>query len=302
MSLPNAGPISLSQIQTIMGGTSPVSLSEYYTNANPAYTSGISGIPALGNAISVSMFLGKTNNTGFSPTTISGLGLWLDAADYSTFTLSGNNVTQWNDKSGNSRNFANPTTTSQPVYESNTFNGKPCISTIINKFLYRSASTMGTLASGSTFSIFVVGETDFTYAWSIFFTNWFDLGGSSPVARFHCSFRDNVTNKLTLYANGALQSSTGSTATNTRYVACFVYAGNGATCTSSLNGAASTFTGTVNLPNSSTFGTSIFSVGDGRNLNYTCKRIAEVIMYDRALTTTERQSVETYLMNKYGIT
>ena len=37
----------------------------------------------------------------FVPTQIPGCALWLDAADSSTLTLSGTNVTQWRDKSGN---------------------------------------------------------------------------------------------------------------------------------------------------------------------------------------------------------
>jgi hypothetical protein len=40
----------------------------------------------------------------FSPRNISGLQLWLDGADQSSMTLSGSNVTQWNDKSGNGYN------------------------------------------------------------------------------------------------------------------------------------------------------------------------------------------------------
>lgn len=40
----------------------------------------------------------------FNPTSISGCQWWLDSADSSRVLLSGVNVTQWNDKSGNSRN------------------------------------------------------------------------------------------------------------------------------------------------------------------------------------------------------
>jgi len=40
-----------------------------------------------------------------SPTDIGNCALWLDAADAATVTLSGNAVTQWADKSGNARNF-----------------------------------------------------------------------------------------------------------------------------------------------------------------------------------------------------
>jgi hypothetical protein len=42
--------------------------------------------------------------------------LWLDAADASTITLNGSTVSQWNDKSGNSRNAVQATTTYQPLY------------------------------------------------------------------------------------------------------------------------------------------------------------------------------------------
>ena len=60
MSLPSTGQISLSNIQTIMGGTNPISLSEYYQNASQGYTSGITGIPNINSVISLNMFRGKS--------------------------------------------------------------------------------------------------------------------------------------------------------------------------------------------------------------------------------------------------
>ena len=47
---------------------------------------------------------------------IGGCQLWLDAGDTSTITLSSSSVTQWNDKSGNARNYA--TLGTSPVYSS----------------------------------------------------------------------------------------------------------------------------------------------------------------------------------------
>lgn len=41
---------------------------------------------------------------GFSPLDVSGLAYWFDGMDETTLTLAGNDVTQWDDKSGNSRN------------------------------------------------------------------------------------------------------------------------------------------------------------------------------------------------------
>jgi hypothetical protein len=59
----------------------------------------------------------------FQPSDIPGCQLWLDAADSSTLVLSGSNVTQWNDKSGNGRNVS--ASSSYPTFTTNgiLFNG-----------------------------------------------------------------------------------------------------------------------------------------------------------------------------------
>lgn len=53
-------------------------------------------------------------DTPFTPTSITGCKLWLDASDTSTISLSGSAVTQWNDKSGNGYNFTQSTSTNRP--------------------------------------------------------------------------------------------------------------------------------------------------------------------------------------------
>ena len=53
----------------------------------------------------------------FDPSLLNPLAWW-DATDASTITLSGSNVTQWDDKSGNGYNFAQATGASQPLLES----------------------------------------------------------------------------------------------------------------------------------------------------------------------------------------
>ena len=57
--LPTAGQISLSNIQTIIGGTNPITLSEYYQNATSSFTSGISDIPNINSLIRLNLFRGK---------------------------------------------------------------------------------------------------------------------------------------------------------------------------------------------------------------------------------------------------
>ena len=59
----------------------------------------------------------------FTPLAVQGCTVWLDAADSNSLTLSGSNVTQWNDKSGNGYNAVS-VNTSYPIYQSNVLNSR----------------------------------------------------------------------------------------------------------------------------------------------------------------------------------
>lgn len=59
MALQSSGAISLSDIQTEFGGSNPISLSEYYQNADPdLVTPNNTGVPNTGSSISISDFYG----------------------------------------------------------------------------------------------------------------------------------------------------------------------------------------------------------------------------------------------------
>ena len=60
---PSSGQISLSNLQSVFGGTNPINFSEYYQNALTGYTSGVVGIPNIGTQIALSNFYGKTKIT-----------------------------------------------------------------------------------------------------------------------------------------------------------------------------------------------------------------------------------------------
>lgn len=81
-----------------------------------------------GNSVA-SVYKGSTlvwsnGGGGFSPDDIAGLSLWLDADDGSTLTLSGSNVTQWDDKSSNGYNVSQGTTSRQPTLQTGVLNSK----------------------------------------------------------------------------------------------------------------------------------------------------------------------------------
>ncbi len=56
-----------------------------------------------------------------------GLAIWLDAQDSSTIALSGSNVTQWSDKSGNGNHAVQATAIRQPLLVASAINGHPAI-------------------------------------------------------------------------------------------------------------------------------------------------------------------------------
>jgi hypothetical protein len=63
----------------------------------------------------------------FTPKSLSGLQLWLDAADSSTVTLNGGNVSEWRDKSPSGINYSQATAAYQPGYSTAYKNGKNAV-------------------------------------------------------------------------------------------------------------------------------------------------------------------------------
>lgn len=61
MPIPTNGPIKFSDIQTIFGGTAPISISEYYKDAAGGYTSNVSDMVVRGQPINIGKFKGKSN-------------------------------------------------------------------------------------------------------------------------------------------------------------------------------------------------------------------------------------------------
>jgi hypothetical protein len=93
---------------------------------------------------------------GFSPSSVDSIALWLDAADSSTLTKSGTNVTSWADKSGSGYVAQqHPTDVSSPIVLSNT-DGKQTLVTgsrmYIPNFNWNNAFTAFVVCKGSPFN------------------------------------------------------------------------------------------------------------------------------------------------------
>ncbi len=97
--------------------------------------------------------------SSFSPTGIPGLALWLDASDAATITLDGsNNVSQWNDKSGNARHVTQATILNRPTPSTATPTGLTAIKFEAKTLTHSLTYTLG--------SFFVVWEHPTTFSGS----------------------------------------------------------------------------------------------------------------------------------------
>lgn len=228
-----------------------------------------------------------SNPTGFSPSTItSNLLVWLDATDSSTLTLSTSNVTQWRDKSGNGFQF-NPKGSSfmflssirgiQALYvpsQGNLSNATCGISTSYTLFSVANLHTNSTAyqyiakfnPSVDSFLFFGTSNGNFASFAGNGTTTWWDLNANTPTTPIGTSpilvAATNNNTLLTPYASGvALNTKTGTTV--------------------------------------QTNGLLLGSAFD--NTQPWLGNIGEVILYNRVLTTTERQAVEGYLSWKWGI-
>ncbi len=232
--------------------------------------------------------------TNFLPTSITGCALWFDAADATTFTLNGSTVASWRDKSGNGYSVGQATTSNQPTYATNILNGLPGIQLSLSTYLYQVGSSMPAFASASAITVFMVAKNGSTYssaAWNLVNTMWF-TGVDVATSRYHFSFALGSTPGVTIYPNQGAVVPLGSNA-----LIGFTLAASGVSV--NVNGSLTTFGGST--PTSASDST-WFMFGDARNIHTTDVNIYEFIGFTTTLTTTQRQTVESYLAQKWGLT
>lgn len=102
-----------------------------------------------------------TPPNNFTPASISGLLMWLDALDAATITKDGNNkVSSWLDKSGNGNHATQTTSTNQPFYDSAALKNLPSIffNGTSSYMTFAASSSLGTLPA--PFTIIIVASTN----------------------------------------------------------------------------------------------------------------------------------------------
>jgi len=230
----------------------------------------------------------KISNTfrSFDPSDIE-TALWLDAADASTVTLNGSTVSQWRDKSGNSRHASQATPASQPTYAAAGFNAKPTIqfdgvNDELNLVQFAQASNqhifavVDTTNIGTGYSVLLNRAGDFTHP-AVY------LGGSANYQPM-------------LYWNGGDRAAW-STAVQRKAIICWSFAtGTPASALTQVDGQTAvtqTFAAS-NLASWSRINTATAQQSD--------VDISELIVTPTTPSTSERQKIEGYLAHKWGLT
>ena len=184
----------------------------------------------------------------FSPLALSP-ALWLDAADTSTITSSSNQVSQWNDKSGNARHMTQATSANQPITGASVNS--------LNAITFGSAASMATasFSVAQPLTVAAVFRTASNFSSSTF--SRFALllqensaGGTRPIWFLR---RADVTEFPGLFA-GTLATAGAALANSTSYVhtgqingASSIFRFNGTARTLSANPGASAITSGVRL-------------------------------------------------------
>jgi hypothetical protein len=265
-------------------------------STHPA-TSNQSAILYSNLVIPLSRTIVMSGTNRWLPSQIAGLSLWLDAADSSTLfqntagttpVTNGSQIQLWRDKSSNANNASNSQTVM--TYNINGLNGFPTVSfpgTQITGFSL-TASRLPNGASDASY-FFVLNKNNSST--QVFFTHGgatqlkqFYAGGGLTIDRFNVSLISDNTSILNLntivsctqtsltggvngWRNGSAFSTTGATTTwNVDTTAAWLGSG-------------------------STVGSAFIYAGV----------ISEVIVYNSALSTSQRQAVEGYLAWKWGL-
>jgi hypothetical protein len=231
----------------------------------------------------------------------SGLALWLDASDTNTITMTNNAVSQWDDKSGNSRHVSQSNVSVRPTYNATGLNNLPTISSTDSpsKFLVTNGNTSG-FSGGANLWAFVTATMDsntnsFGRLISYDQTTRVDWNQSDLAALI---LRAVSGNGIGSYRNSANRSFvTASLATPMVFGTVY----DGTNNISYLNGTAGNSSASTGNFSSSPRIT-ILTYGASPTSNSWRGNCSEIIIGDTALSSNDRQKIEGYLAHKWGLT
>jgi len=261
------------------------------------YTSGYNA-KNPGIATTPSFAMKSVLYTNYYPLSISGCALWLDAADPAGTGIAPANssiISSWIDKSGTGNNG---TSYGNPTFNTSAFNGKPSISFNGSTQYFVGAITN----TGTTVSVFAIvsmnSGSQYGRICSLAVTNNFDGGVSS--AYFIPLIRSSTNQSIQsgrYQGSGNVNVGPVAITYNVPFQAASIV--DGTTNTLYLNG-----TSSASGSSTGNFGYTAYGIGaqpSNFQPEYFQGYISEIIIYNTALTTTQRQQIEGYLAWKWGL-
>ena len=234
------------------------------------------------------------------PTQVDGCVLWLDADDKEAIVESSGAVSTWLDKSGNGNHASQSTGTKQPAYSDNGMNGRGIITF--------DASTYDTLNAGDSSTIDVAGSITIITASRIAD----DIASGSDINTVHkdnqysCRIQDVENGTITWadsqswsYANFGFHSA-GLYPSKTAIVTQMRDSSIATECSGYVNGK-QVYNKSHGSGDITTTGYDCYIGSYNNGGGWWDGQINEVLIYNRALSDTERQSIEYYLSRKWAI-
>jgi hypothetical protein len=237
--------------------------------------------------------------------------LWLDADDAGTITQSGGFVTEWRDKSGNSRHATDPGSGLRPAYQATEFNSKPTLD-FDGSDDRLGLSTAIALASTNSFDIFIAMAPNTTGRSSAFGAGTVvRMPGSEAAGSFFVGYSSDgrfvCHHHLSggLDVNGSIKSPASTFSSTSRLIAHYRY--------DSAGGAAAVDRWNMRLNGGSQLTKSTSSTSSGWGAHNTIGRlfgalyshrglISEIIITPSTISDADRERVEGYLAHKWGLT
>jgi len=240
----------------------------------------------------------------FEPRDFSGLILWFDAQDSSTLTLSGTDVTQWNDKSASANhailNGVNPAPRVGASYNINGYSTVDFKGGILARLTTTSNINISGSQSRDCFTV-VKFDSGWTGEYGVWFHGstgqtarvwapWWNL--STPrwgLSRWGADGR--TTTNITLNTGLILEVSHDDNATGVNFAGINMY----------VNDPETPLTWDITNANGTNTTNSTLSLGFFTNSAMLRGQIGELLYYNRRLTTIERREVFWYLKKKWGL-
>lgn len=245
----------------------------------------------------------------FSPASLSGLQLWLDADDAASLTLVSGAVSQWGDKSGKANHATQGTAAARPTVLANILNGKPVVR-------FDGSDDSLSLATAGALAI-TRNKPGVTLIALHRLTASYISGTGRPVIYMSIGTSDRARAVLVRsfsFANGAAtggrrldadayqEADSGTNHGMSWLLQVGLFDHVNATATNVINGTTSGVKNPFQTAGNTSDTSSQVATIAAQGTVYTACDIAEILVYDRVLSASERQQLEQHLSQKWAIT